>query len=115
MNTKKFLSLMLILILGITPALAKDIRTAVFKVEQMHCQNCVNKVQNNMKFEKGMKKIDTDLEEKTVTITYDADKTNIENIKEGFKKINYEAVFVEEKAAKEKAAKEKRKNKSICK
>ena len=28
---------------------------------------------------------------KTITIEYDADKTNIENIIEGFKKINYEA------------------------
>lgn len=96
MNTKKFLALILILFMGISSVLAKDIRTAVFKVEQMHCQNCVNKVQNNIKFEKGMKKIETDLEKKTVTITYDADKTNVENIKEGFKKINYEAVFVEE-------------------
>ena len=68
----------------------------------MECQNCEKKVRNNIKFEKGLKKIDTDLENKTVTITYDADKTTVENIKEGFKKFNYEAVFVDEQKKEDK-------------
>lgn len=38
-----------------------------------------------------MKKFDTDLKTKTVTITYDADKTDIEKLKEGFRKFHYEA------------------------
>lgn len=33
---------------------------------------------------------------KTVTITYDADKTDIEKLKEGFRKFHYEAEFVKE-------------------
>ena len=44
-------------------AMAKDIRTAVFKVAQMKC---------------------------------DADKTNVEKLKEGFQKFHYEAEFVKE-------------------
>ena len=62
-------------------AMAKDIRTAVFKVAQMKCENCVRKINNNIRFEKGLKDFHTDLKTKTVTITYDADKTNVEKLK----------------------------------
>ena len=79
-----------------TAAMAKDIRTAVFKVAQMKCENCVRKINNNIRFEKGLKDFHTDLKTKTVTITYDADKTNVEKLKEGFQKFHYEAEFVKE-------------------
>ena len=79
-------------LLSVTAVMAKDIRTAVFKVSQMHCENCERKV----KFEKGVKEFSTDLKTKTVSITYDADKTNVEKLKAGFKKFNYEAEFVKE-------------------
>ena len=49
--------------------MAKDIRTAVFKVAQMKCENCVRKINNNIRFEKGLKDFHTDLKTKTVTIT----------------------------------------------
>ena len=49
-------------------AMAKDIRTAVFKVAQMKCENCVRKINNNIRFEKGLKDFHTDLKTKTVTI-----------------------------------------------
>lgn len=81
---------------GIGMLSAKDFHTLTLKVEQIHCQSCVNKIQNNMKFEKGMKKIATNLETKTVTITYDADKTDVDKIKEGFKKINYDVEVIKD-------------------
>lgn len=96
MDKKKLITVILLFFIGITPVLAKDIRTAIFKVDQMECSNCEKKVQNNIKFEKGLKKVETNLENKTVTITYDADKTTVENIKAGFKKFNYEVEFVKE-------------------
>ena len=43
------------------------------------------------------KDIKTNLEKKTVTIEYDADKTNVQNIIAGFEKINYKATEVKEK------------------
>ena len=53
---------------------AKDIKTVVLTTNpQMHCE------------------IKTDLDSKTVTIEYDAEKTNVENIIKGFKKIKYDA------------------------
>ena len=72
--------------------LAKEIKTVVFTTNpQMHCENCEKKIKGNLRFEKGVKNIITDLKAKTVTIEYDADKTTVEKIIEGFKKIKYEA------------------------
>jgi mercuric ion binding protein len=84
-------------LLSATAVMAKDIRTATFKVQQMHCENCVKKINGNIRFEKGLKDCKTDLKTKTVTITYDADKTNIDELKKGFEKIKYTAEFVSEK------------------
>ena len=72
--------------------LAKDIKTAIFTTNpEMHCESCENKIKGNLRFEKGIKSIKTDLKSKTVTIQYDADKTNVQNIIKVFKKIKYEA------------------------
>ena len=40
-------------LLSVAAVLAKDIRVVIFKVSQMHCENCEKKVKNNMRFEKG--------------------------------------------------------------
>lgn len=73
----------------------KDIKTVVMKTQpEMHCENCEKKIKGNIRFEKGIKSIKTDLKSKTVTIEYDAEKTNVDKIKEGFKKIKYEATEI---------------------
>lgn len=77
-------------------ALAKDVQKVVVTTEpQMHCAGCENKIKNFFKFEKGIKKIETSLEDQQVTITFDADKTSEEKIIESFNKINYNAKKVE--------------------
>ena len=96
MKTKRMMAALAVVLLSAVSVYAKDIRTAIFKVTQMECENCERKVKNNNKFEKGLKKFTTDLKERTVTITYDAEKTNIEKIKEGFRKFDYEAQLVKE-------------------
>ena len=83
-----FTTMMLVALL----AAAKDIQTVVVTTTpQMHCENCENRIKNNLRFEKGIKKIETDVEKQTVTITYDADKTTVENILKGFEKFKYSA------------------------
>lgn len=78
---------------------AKDIKTVVLNtVPEMHCSSCENKIKSNIRFEKGVKDIETNLADKTVTVTYDADKTNVEQIIEGFKKIDYVATVATPKA-----------------
>lgn len=70
----------------------KNIKTVVLTTNpQMHCANCEKKIKENIRFEKGIKSIKTNLDDKTVTIEYDADKTTVPAIIEGFKKIKYEA------------------------
>lgn len=74
---------------------AKDIKTVVLRTQpEMHCENCEKKIKSNIRFEKGIKSIKTNLETKTVTIEYDADKTTVGNIIAGFNKINYKATEV---------------------
>ena len=75
-----------------TVCFGKDIRTVVLTtLPEMHCANCEKKIKENIRFEKGVKSIKTNLKTKTVTIEYDADKTNVQDIIKGFKKIKYEA------------------------
>ncbi len=75
-----------------TVCFGKDIRTVVLTtLPEMHCANCEKKIKENIRFEKGVKSIKTDLKTKTVTVEYDAEKTNVQNIIQGFKKIKYEA------------------------
>lgn len=75
---------------------AKDIKTVVLTTNPvMHCATCEKKINDNLRFEKGIKDIRTNLKDKTVTIKYDAEKTTVENIIKGFKKINYTATVVQ--------------------
>lgn len=71
---------------------AKDIKTVVVTTQpQMHCENCEKKIKGNLRFEKGVKKIETNIGKQQVTITYDADKTKPETIIKSFEKFGYKA------------------------
>ena len=73
-------------------AFAKDIKTIVVTTTpHMHCEKCENKIKNNLRFEKGIKSIETDIASQTVTIVFDADKTTEDAIVAAFKKIDYTA------------------------
>ena len=96
MKTRRWMATFVVALLSVTAVLAKDIRVVVFKVSQMHCENCETKVKNNMRFEKGVKELSTELKDKTVSITYDDEKTDVKKLQAGFKKFNYEAEFVKE-------------------
>ena len=70
---------------------AKDIQELVVTtIPPMSCQNCENKIKKgDLRFEKGIKRIETNLAEQRVTIEYDADKTDPAKIEEAFHKIGY--------------------------
>lgn len=65
---------------------AKDITTP-----QMHCAACENKIKSNLRFEKGIKSIETSVPDQTVTVQYNADKTTPEKLQKGFEKFGYKA------------------------
>ena len=80
------------MLLTMTVGFAKDIKTVIVTTTpQMHCESCENKIKGNLRFEKGVKKIETSIQDQTVTIEYDADKTSVEKLIEAFKKFGYEA------------------------
>ena len=93
MKKTLLLAVMAVLVSGVQLS-AKELRKIVFKVEQMECGNCENKVKKNISFEKGVKKLETDLKTRTVTVTYDAEKTDIQKLKDGFAKFKYEAKVI---------------------
>ena len=90
------LSFFLMFTVSIVSLSAKDLRTAIFKVEQLECKNCEQKVKQNIRFEKGIKSFTTDIKTRSVTITYDAEKTTVEKLTAGFAKFGYTAKFVKE-------------------
>ena len=101
-------AMMLTALLGMARPHVKDIKTVVVTtLPQMHCESCEKKIKGNLRFEKGVKNIITDLKTKTVTIEYDADKTNVQNIIKGFKKIKYEATELKKDTAKEQKSEKK--------
>lgn len=93
---KKLLSTMLLVLAVVIVAAAKNpTATAVFTVSPaMTCQNCENKIKTNIRFEKGVTDITTDLQAQTVTVTYNPEKTDVAQLIEGFKKIGYTATQV---------------------
>ena len=92
---KKLILLTVALFLAVLTQ-AQSIKEVVFTTEpDIHCESCVNKIKNNLRFEKGVKAINPDLQTKLVTIQYDSEKTNPENLIKAFAKIKYKAIVVE--------------------
>lgn len=61
--------------------------TVVLSVD-IHCQGCVDKIMKNIAFERGVKDIVCDLKTKTVTVTFDPNKTDIPTLLTAFSKIH---------------------------
>lgn len=68
--------------------------TDIFTLDHQMSEMCEKKIKSNLRFEKGISKIDVSLKENIITITFDEDKTNPEKIIEGFKKIGFTAFLV---------------------
>lgn len=69
--------------------------TAIFSVEPpMVCGNCENRIKGELRFEKGIKDIRTDLKSQSVTICYDPAKTDTTALRAAFAKIGYQATLM---------------------
>lgn len=91
---KKLFALCLLMVATLSLS-AKTIKEFVVTTQpQMSCQNCENKIKKNLRFEKGVTNIRTDLQNQLVVVTYDADKTNEANIAEAFGKLDYKVTPV---------------------
>ena len=64
------------------------LRTVTFIVD-LHCENCVKKVRENISFEKGVKDLKVSLADQTVSIKYDDSKTSEQTLKAAIEKLGY--------------------------
>ena len=94
MLMKKFAIFLFVASLSLTSvAKVNNDTTVCFSVEPpMHCTNCESKIKSNMRFEKGISKIETSVPDNVVKITYNKTKTTTEKLKYGFAKIGYKAI-----------------------
>lgn len=89
---KKYLLAIVMAIVATSIFAKKNIQTVVFTTTpQMHCEACENKIKGNLRFEKGIKAIQTNVAEQTVTVRFDADKTTFEKLRQSFEKFGYKA------------------------
>ncbi len=63
---------------------------------QMHCANCEKKIKSNIRFVKGVKKIETSVPQQTITIIYDPRKSTYQDIAKAFERIGYSIAIVGE-------------------
>ncbi len=78
----------------------KELRVlTVTTTPEMHCQSCEKKIKENIRFEAGVKKIETNLEKQLVVITYDPAKTDAKQLTEAFAKIGYKIKIISDEAA----------------
>ena len=95
---------LLIILLALMPMVAviagKQDKQVVVLSCNIHCQGCCDKIMKNIAYEKGVKDIVCNLKTKTVTVTYDASKTDIPTLLKAFEKIGKPAQVKSEDAPK---------------
>lgn len=73
-----------------------DLKEVTFDVE-LHCANCVKKVQENIAFEKGVKDLHVCLEDQIVYIKYDAAKTSEDKLRAAVEGLGYKVKGLSQK------------------
>lgn len=73
----------------------KQLQTVVFKTH-LHCENCVKKVVENISYVKGVEDLKVSLENQTIVVTYDANKTDAGKLAKEINDLGYPAVEVKE-------------------
>ena len=97
---------LLIFLMALLPLMgmyAKTDKQVVVLSVDLHCQGCCDRIMKNIAFEKGVKDIVCDLPTKTVTVTYDANKTDIPTLLKAFEKIHKPAKVKEAESQESKA------------
>ena len=103
---KRIVTVMICVLFAISMASAQDakkksnVTKTKFLVESMECDNCVNKIEKNISFEKGVTDLKCDLKTHTVEVTYRTDKTTEAKLLDAFKKIDKPAKVIKDKEGK---------------
>lgn len=98
-NVTKIMKKIIVLIVALMPFIgiyaAKADRQTVVLSCDLHCQGCCDKIMKNIAFERGVKDIICDLKSKTVTVTFDAAKTDLETLLKAFERIKKPATVLD--------------------
>jgi len=93
---KKLIRLTAVALLAALPLIAssqdkaKTTETVKYKTS-IDCDECVKTIMSNLPQEKGIKDVKCDLKTKEVTVTYQKDKNNPDQIKRSLEKLGYSA------------------------
>ena len=75
----------------LSTAEAKPNKQKVVLYVYLHCQDCCDKIMKNIPYDKelknGVKDLEFDIAAQTVTVTYDANKTDVPALQKAFAKI----------------------------
>jgi periplasmic mercuric ion binding protein len=89
------LSVMAMAIVFINPVSAQDTKKKNYEEVKIQtsavCGMCKERIETNMAYEKGVKKVELDNETKIVTIGYDPRKNNPDQLRQAISKIGYDA------------------------
>jgi copper chaperone CopZ len=99
---QRFFAIMVILgfpALAMSQEKAKNTETVKYKTS-IDCADCVNKIMTNLPQEKGIKDVKCDLPTKEVTVTYNTEKSNPEQIRKSLEKLGYTAKAIPAEPAK---------------
>lgn len=88
-----------------TKAKAKPKTETVTYVVDMHCQNCVDKLTDQLSFLKGVKDCKISLSKKTVTLKFNPSQTEEKTFVEAIEKLGYTATKKEDTPPEKKAVK----------
>lgn len=91
--------IVLSLLFGSLTAFSADKSTAVFTLDHQMTSCCEKKIKENLRFEKGINAIEVSLPQNTITIDYNAAKTDTCQLLAGFKKIGFNAVVLENRTS----------------
>lgn len=97
---KKSVMMMALAIASLTASAQKSKGIDTLQVTtapQMHCANCEKKIKSNVRFVKGVRRIETSVPRQTVTIIYDSRKSSYEDFVEAFQKIGFTIARVNSK------------------
>jgi periplasmic mercuric ion binding protein len=72
-------------------AQTKDVLTDTIKTPTVQCEKCKKRIEDYMRHEDGVMKINVDYHKKITTVTYMTSRTNIENIKTAIANVGYDA------------------------
>lgn len=82
---------MMLLALATTPAFAQDKNAVMVVKTSTVCDMCEKTIEGELIYEKGVKKVDVDLEKAVVLVEYDSMKTEASRIRTAISKLGYMA------------------------